>query len=87
MIHSLWLLVTAASLLAAGSVSLHAQSLRISWVGQSCFYIQTSDGSAAVVTDPPAPSVGYALPDTSANVLTISHNHTDHNFSQGVRAA
>ena len=37
------------------------QSVRITWVGQACFYVQAENG-ATVVTDPPAASVGYALP-------------------------
>jgi uncharacterized protein (TIGR03437 family) len=55
----------------------------ISWVGQSCFVLRT-DGGPTVVVDPPVPSVGYTLPAVSADVVTISHNHTDHNNSAGV---
>lgn len=65
------------------TASLCAQSVKITWIGQACFYI--SDGTATVVTDPPAANNGYAIPDTTANVVTISHNHGDHNFSQGVK--
>ena len=61
-----------------------AQNVRITWIGQACFYIQT-EGGPTVVVDPPVASVGYALPATPADVVTISHNHTDHNNSAGVR--
>jgi uncharacterized protein (TIGR03437 family) len=61
-----------------------AQNVRVSWIGQACFYIQTEGGSTVVV-DPPAANVGYALPSTPADVVTVSHNHTDHNNSAGVR--
>ena len=61
-----------------------AQNVRITWVGQDCFYFQT-EGGPTVAADPPAASVGYTLPAMPADVVTISHNHTDHNNSAGVR--
>ena len=60
-----------------------AQNVRITWVGQACFYVQTEGGSTVVV-DPPGANVGYALPTTPADVVAISHNHGDHNNSAGV---
>lgn len=60
-----------------------AQKVQLTWIGQSCFYVQ-ADGGPTVVVDPPAASIGYALPSTQADVVTISHNHTDHNNSTGV---
>lgn len=64
-----------------------AAQIRITWIGQSCFVIQTPDGSKTVITDPPVASVGYTLPTTPAEVVTISHNHTDHNNSAGVKGS
>jgi uncharacterized protein (TIGR03437 family) len=61
-----------------------AQNVRITWIGQACFYVQT-EGGPTVVVDPPAANVGYALPATPADVVTVSHNHSDHNNSAGVR--
>jgi len=58
-------------------------SFSISWVGQACFVLR-SEGGPTVVTDPPAPSIGYTLPSLSADAVTISHNHGDHNNSAGV---
>ncbi len=63
-----------------------AQNVRITWIGQACFYVQT-EGGATVVVDPPAANLGYALPPTLADAVTISHNHTDHNNSAGVRGS
>jgi uncharacterized protein (TIGR03437 family) len=57
--------------------------LSITWVGQSCF-VMRGDGGPTVVTDPPVASVGYTLPQISADAVTITHNHTDHNNSAGV---
>ena len=63
------------------------QSVRITWIGQSCFAVQNAEGSPTVITDPPAASIGYALPAVAADAVTITHNHTDHNFSAGVRGS
>ncbi len=67
------------------SATLAAQSpsFSISWVGQACFVLR-SEGGPTIVTDPPAPSIGYTLPTLSADAVTISHNHGDHNNSAGV---
>ncbi len=71
-------------LLLTVSVAAQEPSVRITWVGQSCFVLQNSDGSATVMTDPPSPSNGYPLPASSMNVVTVSHNHGDHNYTAGV---
>jgi uncharacterized protein (TIGR03437 family) len=57
--------------------------LSITWIGQSCFVLKASAGPT-VVTDPPVASVGYALPALTADAVTITHNHTDHNNSAGI---
>jgi uncharacterized protein (TIGR03437 family) len=66
-------------------VSAFAQdpNLSITWVGQACFIVK-ADGGATVIADPPAASLGYAIPAVAADAVTISHNHTDHNNSAGV---
>lgn len=66
------------------AVAAPAKNVRITWIGQAAFVVQAEDG-ATVVTDPPAPAVGYVIPETPAEVVTVSHNHGDHNFTQGVR--
>ena len=73
-----------ASLVLLFAAAASAQSVKITWVGQACFYIQT-EGGPTVVVDPPAANVGYTLPTMPADVVTVSHNHSDHNFSAGVR--
>jgi uncharacterized protein (TIGR03437 family) len=59
------------------------RDLSITWVGQSSFILKT-DGGVTVVTDPPGASVGYTIPAVTADAVTVSHNHTDHNFTAGV---
>jgi uncharacterized protein (TIGR03437 family) len=57
--------------------------LSITWIGQSCFVLTTS-GGPTVVTDPPVASVGYTLPALTADAVTITHNHTDHNNAAAI---
>ena len=59
----------------------------ITWLGQSCFKIQdklTADG-VTLVTDPYKAEIGLKLPNFSADIITISHNHPDHNNAEGLR--
>lgn len=49
----------------------------ITWYGQSCFKIQ--NGETVVFTDPFAKEIGLTPPRGQANIVTVSHNHFDHN--------
>ncbi len=60
------------------SAAAQTSDLAITWIGQSCFVLRAIDGPT-VLTDPPSPSVGYRLPPLPADVVTVTHNHTDHN--------
>src|SRR5262245_30615164 len=71
-------------LLLLASAAAFAQNVRITWIGQACFYIQ-SEGGPTVVVDPPAANIGYALPQAAADVVAVSHSHSDHNNFAGVR--
>jgi L-ascorbate metabolism protein UlaG (beta-lactamase superfamily) len=51
----------------------------ITWLGHSCFLLK-SDRGLTVLLDPFfEDSVGYPLPEIKADVVLISHDHTDHN--------
>ncbi|HEY1496994.1 MAG TPA: MBL fold metallo-hydrolase [Candidatus Solibacter sp.] len=71
------------TLIAACCVPAQDPNVSITWIGQSCFNVGIPGGTT-VVTDPPVTSVGYTLPPLSPDVVTITHNHTDHNNSAGV---
>ena len=58
--------------------------MEIKWFGQSCFEIKTTQGT--IVTDPFGDSVGFVMPSLRADVLTISHQHFDHNNKAKVAA-
>ncbi len=55
----------------------------ITWYGQSCFRLR--DRSVAVVTDPYAKAGGLKLPRLTGDIVTISHDHADHNYAAGVK--
>lgn len=53
--------------------------MKITWYGQACFQLQSDDGTV-VLCDPYHPDVGYAPHPQSLDVVTISHEHGDHNW-------
>lgn len=59
----------------------------ITWLGQSCFKIQDKVGpdGITVVTDPFDKSIGLKEPNFEAQVVTISHDHHDHNNAKALR--
>jgi L-ascorbate metabolism protein UlaG (beta-lactamase superfamily) len=62
--------------------------MHITWFGQSCFKLQDKIGSegVSVVCDPFDPNfVGLKLPSLEADIVTVSHNHEDHNNIKAIR--
>lgn len=59
----------------------------ITWQGHSCFKIQDKIGpdGVTVVTDPFDKKVGLKVPNFEADIVTISHQHYDHNNSGALR--
>jgi len=57
--------------------------MNITWYGQSCFKIQSKD--LVLITDPFDKKIGLRPPFGSADIVTISHDHYDHNNSQVIK--
>ena len=59
----------------------------LTWQGHSCFKIQDKTGpdGIVVVTDPFDKSVGFKVPNFEADIVTISHDHYDHNNAKALR--
>ena len=57
--------------------------MNISWYGQSCFKIQNKD--ITLITDPFDKSVGLRPFYGSADLVTISHDHFDHNNYSAIK--
>ncbi|MEX0974766.1 MAG: MBL fold metallo-hydrolase [Bacillota bacterium] len=53
------------------------------WLGHACFYL-TSPGGVRVLTDPFDPGVPYPPISLECDVVTMSHEHSDHNGEKGV---
>lgn len=58
--------------------------MKLKWLGHSCFQITSASGTR-IVTDPFDESVGYPVPDAEADIVTMSHEHHDHNNAKCVR--
>ncbi len=59
----------------------------ITWQGHSCFKIQDKQGTDGVtlVTDPFDKEIGLKTPNFEADIITISHDHKDHNNASSLR--
>lgn len=59
----------------------------ITWQGHSCFKIQDKQGPDGVtlVTDPFNKEIGLKVPNFEADIVTVSHNHEDHNNVKSLR--
>ncbi len=51
--------------------------MKITWYGHSCFLIE--GGDVRILTDPFDETVPYDFPKTGVDVVTVSHDHFDHN--------
>ncbi len=57
--------------------------MKFRWCGHACFLITFEDGTK-VVTDPFG-DIGYPALDVDADVVTVSHDHFDHNEVSAVK--
>jgi L-ascorbate metabolism protein UlaG (beta-lactamase superfamily) len=62
--------------------------MKISWMGHASFLIETAAGTK-IITDPYesggyAGAVGYLPANIEVDIVTVSHQHADHNYTQGL---
>lgn len=62
--------------------------MKISWLGHASFLLETNQGTK-IITDPYesggyAGAVGYGSINVEADIVTVSHQHSDHNYTQGL---
>ncbi|MFQ5863401.1 MAG: MBL fold metallo-hydrolase [Candidatus Brocadiales bacterium] len=62
-----------------GNIAHATGEVTIKWFGHSCFLIESSQGTK-VLTDPLGEETGYNVPDVMPDIITISHEHFDHNY-------
>jgi len=58
--------------------------MKIKWFGHASFLIENEKG-IRIITDPFDETLGYKLPRIKANIVTVSHEHFDHNFVRGIK--
>jgi len=60
--------------------------MKIKWLGHASFLI-TSDSGIKIITDPYQPDerLKYGEINESADIVTVSHEHGDHNYVSAVR--
>lgn len=52
--------------------------MKLEWIGHACFRLTAEDGTV-VITDPYDESVGIEMLPLQADLVTMSHEHHDHN--------
>ena len=59
----------------------------LTWLGHSCFKMQDKAGpdGVTVITDPFDKETGLKLPNYEADIVTVSHDHHDHNNVSALR--
>jgi L-ascorbate metabolism protein UlaG (beta-lactamase superfamily) len=79
-LHLLAATLAAAALLARpGPAAAAPPAGKLTWYGQACFVLETAGGTR-IVMDPIPKGIGYELPQgLKADIVTISHEHFDHN--------
>ncbi|MHC9544064.1 MAG: MBL fold metallo-hydrolase [Vulcanimicrobiota bacterium] len=60
--------------------------MKITYLAHACFLI-TGDSGVRIITDPYDESVGYRMPDQSADIVTSSHSHSDHACFSAVKGS
>ncbi len=56
--------------------------MEIKWLGQSCFRIKGK--YTTIITDPFSDDIGYSLGKQKAEIVTVSHQHSDHNNTDAI---
>lgn len=58
--------------------------MKVRWLGHSCFLLTNARG-INILTDPFDETLGYKMTKEKINIITISHEHYDHNNTMGIK--
>jgi L-ascorbate metabolism protein UlaG (beta-lactamase superfamily) len=58
--------------------------MKVFWLGHSCFLLRSEQGPSVLLDPFHGEEVGYPLPSVRADIVTIRHDHEDHNNAEGV---
>ena len=70
------------------SIIWYDKYMQIVWKGHACFFITASIGNhsqAKIVFDPYDESIGLKLPSMEADLVLVSHDHSDHNNAKAIK--
>ena len=59
--------------------------MKLTWLGHSCFLVETAEGSAVLDPYSPGSVPGLRLPPLTADLVLCSHGHRDHGYGEGVK--
>ncbi len=59
--------------------------MEITYLGHASFKLKGKSGT--VITDPYEKMVGFSFPSTTADIVTVSHAHPDHNNAEAIKPA
>ncbi len=65
--------------------------MKVSWLGHACFLLETDQGTK-IITDPYESgsyggAIGYDPVGLEPDIVTVSHQHADHNYTREFKAA
>jgi L-ascorbate metabolism protein UlaG (beta-lactamase superfamily) len=64
--------------------------MKVKWLGHACFLI-TANSGLKIITDPYKPgfhgNINYGPINESPDIVTISHNHGDHNYTGDLKGS
>lgn len=78
-------LIAAIAILTASAALAAEKQVTIRWYGHA-FVLVTSPQGVRVAMDPFG-DIGYPMPDVAAEVVTVSHDHSDHNNASLVKGS
>lgn len=64
--------------------------MKVTWLGHAAFYVSADRQRLRIITDPYTPTEGrvmYKPIDAEADIVTVSHEHGDHNNVAAVRGS
>ena len=66
---------------------INVKFMMITWLGHSCFKIveKITGQNVIIVTDPFSKDIGLKAPNIEADIVTVSHDHYDHNNADSLR--
>lgn len=59
--------------------------MEVTWLGHACFRLKGRD--SVVLMDPCPRTTGYSIGRQQANIVTVSHDHSEHSYLEAVTGA